>query len=354
MLVSGSGFRVSESHSGPVLVTGAAGFIGSHLVRRLRSNGYRVVGLDAFRGTTTASIAAVRLAELDNDPGFELTEMDLLSGSLDHVVQRVAPVAIFHLAARPGARDADPSALARDNVRATTAVVSAAVAAGVSDLVFASSSSVYGDAGSRGPSCETDEVSPMSAYAATKRTGELLCLNAGLRSRVVRLFTVYGPGQRSDMAFHRFITAALERTSAPRYQQVGAARDFTYVADAVEGLLLAWRYGRAPIYNVSGGKVVTLDEVLTIIAELTGSAPMTHAASAPLQPMVTRADLTLAQAQLGYWARFGLRDGLALQVAAAMDARLIRVTGPDVSAVGALGVESSAGRIARRAWNGSS
>lgn len=308
---------MSGSDARPVLVTGAGGFIGSHLVRRLRTDGFRVVGLDAYRGTTTEPIAAVRLAEMRDDPGFDLIEMDLVAGTLDHLVKRVRPAAIFHLAARPGARDSDPEALARDNVRATAAVVTAAVAADVGDLVFASSSSVYGAGRTRGPSRETDDVSPLSPYAVTKRTGEMLCLNAALRSRVVRLFTVYGPGQRSDMAFHRFITASLEQTSAPRYQPSDAARDFTYVADAVEGVLLAWRYGRRPIYNVSGGEVVTLAVAVRIIEELTGSALSTHLAPAPPQPMVTRADLTLARSHLGYRVRFGLRDGLAVQVAAA-------------------------------------
>lgn len=303
----------------PVLVTSAGGFIGSHLVRRLRSEGHPVVGIDALRGVTTPELAAARLADLRDDPGFDLVDLDLTGTDLGHTVASIRPSAIFHLAGRPGARDLDTVALRRDNVRATAGVVGAAVAAGVPDLVFTSSSSVYGDAGARKPSREDDAVAPPSPYAQAKRAAELLCLGAPVRSRVVRLFTVYGPGQRPDMAFQRFITASLAGTSAPLYQRMNVARDFTYVADAVEGILLAWRRGTAPIYNVSGGRVVELTAARRVIEELTGVALTTHLSEGPPQPSATRADLSLARSDLGYRPRTGLRAGLKEQVAAAVD-----------------------------------
>ncbi len=302
------------------LVTGAAGFIGSHLVRRLRADGHRVVGVDAVRGMTTRATAAVRLAELCDDPQFDLVEADLTSGDFGGLVARVRPRVIFHLAARPGARDADADALRRDNVEATACLVAAAAAAGTPDLVFTSSSSVYGDAGSRGACREGDAVAPLSPYGAAKCAAEQLCLGAKTRATVVRLFTVYGPGQRPDMAFARFITASLDGCSAPLYQRSSAARDFTYVADAVEGLMLAFRHGTAPIYNISGGEVVELATAQRMIEELTGGALATHPATAPPQPSATRADLSLAQSQLGYRPRVGLRAGLTEQVAAAVAA----------------------------------
>jgi len=302
---------------GHVLVTGAAGFIGSHLVRRLRAEGHRVVGVDAHRGTTTAAVAALRLGELREDPGFDLVELDLTDADLRPVVQDAR--AIFHLAARPGARDTDTAALVRDNVSATAAVVAAATAAGVPDLIFASSSAVYGEAGARGPCRERDDVLPLSRYGESKRAAELLCLAYAARSTAVRMFTVYGPHQRSDMAFERFIASSLAGHTAPLYQRSHVARDFTYVADAVEGLLLAYGRGTAPIYNVSGGAVVDLASACRTIEELTGTAISTRAEPAPPQPSATRADLSLARSHLGYRPRVGLREGLAAQIAVAAE-----------------------------------
>ena len=120
------------------------------------------------------------------------------------------------------------------------------------------------------------------------------------------------------MAFERFIAACLAGGSAPLYQDARVARDFTYVADAVEGLLRAWRYGRAPVYNVSGGEVVELARACRMIEELTGAALATHRVQAPPQPSATRADLRLARADLGYAPRVGLRAGLTEQIAAAV------------------------------------
>jgi nucleoside-diphosphate-sugar epimerase len=297
-----------------VVVTGAAGFIGSHLVRRLRAEGHRVVGVDAFRGSTTATAAARRLGELCDDPGFDLVELDLIGGDFDRVAARAR--AIFHLAARPGARDGDASALARDNVHATARVVGAAATAGVPDLIFASSSSVYGGKGASGPCAETDALRPLSVYGETKRAAEVLCLRAKLRSTIVRLFTVYGSGQRSDMAFERFITSALTGVVAPIHQAPDAAREFTHVSDAVQGAILAWRYGTAPVYNISGGEVVELGHACGLIEELTGAKLETRPQDAPPQPFATRADLSLARSQLGYRPLVRLRTGLSEQIAA--------------------------------------
>lgn len=298
-----------------VVVTGAGGFIGSHLARRLRADGHRVVGVDAFRGVTTRAIADRRLEELSDDPGFDLVELDLTGGDPRSVVAHAR--AVFHFAAGPGPRDSDETALVRDNVTATAGVLAAAAEADVPDVVFASSSAVYGDEGAYHPSKEDDAVSPLSRYGGTKRIAELLCMRAELRTTIVRLFTVYGSGQRPDMAFARFIAAAQTGVSAPLYQDPRVTRDFTHVSDAVEGAILAWTHGSAPIYNTSGGNVVDLESACRLIEELTGGEIETHPADAPSQPFGTHADLSLARSHLGYRPRTGLRAGLKEQIAAA-------------------------------------
>ena len=294
------------------LVTGAAGFVGSHLVRRLHAEGHAVTGVDAYRGVTTRADAAARLTGVP----VAIDELDLVTAALGPLLAAVRPDVVFHLAARPGARDADAAALHRDNVDATVALLAAAERAGVPRLVFASSSSVYSDHGSAGACREDGPVAPLSAYGEAKREAELHCLAAAVPVTIVRLFTVYGPGQQPDMAFARFIAAALDGGAAPRYQERDVARDFTYVGDAVDGLLRAARHGRAPVYNVSGGAVVPLSAACRIIEELAGGALATELAPAPPQPSSTWADLALARRDLGYTPATPLREGLARQVSA--------------------------------------
>jgi UDP-glucuronate 4-epimerase len=304
-----------------VIVTGAAGFIGAQLSQRMRAEGYRVIGIDGLYGTGTETVdtAAQRLAGLADDPGFDLLECDVrhrkAAGSM------VGACAVFHLAGRPGAREIERQPLVEHNIAATAAVVAAAEAAAVPDLLFASSSAVYGAAGARGRCSEEAAIRPISIYGQTKRTGELLCLRSSQRAMIVRFFTVYGPGQRSDMAFSRFIAAALDGSRAPRYQGLHTAREYTYVADAVEGLLLAWRYGRRSIYNVSGGSSVRLRSVIDLIEEITGRKVPLEEVCGPPEPTVTRADLTAARSDLGYRPRVALRAGLEEQIAEAISAR---------------------------------
>lgn len=295
-----------------IVVTGAAGFIGAHLSRRLRSEGLRVVGIDSRSSTNPASLVERRLEELGRDPGFDLVELDLSEADPENLLKGAG--AIFHLAGRPGVRDSNERLLWAHNVAATRALLEAAERRGVSDLVFASSSSVYGRRGELRPCREDDPPDPISAYARSKLAAESLLLHSSLHTRIVRLFTVYGPEQRSDMAFSRFLDSALRGRPAPLFQRVEAERDFTYVDDAVEGLMRAWRKVRKGTYNVSGGARIALDTPLKILAELAGCSVVLEARVAPPEPDATEADLAHSRAALGYEPRTPLPIGLREQV----------------------------------------
>ena len=295
---------------GYVVVTGVAGFIGSHLARRLCDEGHRVVGIDGLTATTTAVSTEKRLAHLGNDPRFDLVVSDVRKERSLRALGKASTV--FHLAARPGARDTDYRCLYDQNVRVTAAVVGAVCSA--RHIVLASSSSVYG-AGTGCRSRETDRLSPLSFYGRTKQVAEALCLRSPARTIIVRLFTVYGPGQRSDMAFARFIDAACSGVPVPVYHADDAERDFTYVGDAVEGMVRAWCHGRRSVYNIAGGTPVRVSAARGILAELIGRPiPLAEAAKVR-EPTVTRADLGLAWAELGFRAQTDLKAGLEQQLA---------------------------------------
>ncbi|HWI94899.1 MAG TPA: NAD-dependent epimerase/dehydratase family protein [Solirubrobacterales bacterium] len=297
--------------NGHLVVTGAAGFIGSHLSRRLRAEGLRVVGIDSLASPTPASLIERRLEELGRDPGFDLVELDLNETSPESLLKNAD--AIFHLAGRPGVRDSNERLLWRHNVAATRALLEAAERGGVTDLVFASSSSIYGRGGERRPCHEDDRPEPISAYGRSKLAAESLLRRSSLNTRVLRLFTVYGPQQRSDMAFARFLDSALSQRPTPLFQGVEAERDFTYVEDAVEGVLRAWRRVRQGTYNLSGGMRVPLRAPLAILSKLVGAPVVLEAAVAPPEPNATEADLSRARATLDYEPRTPLRIGLREQ-----------------------------------------
>jgi nucleoside-diphosphate-sugar epimerase len=280
------------------IVTGAAGFIGSHLAERLVADGHDVIGIDRAAGDHLAGLRA--------DPSFTLVEHDLTR-------PLVLPAGtVFHLAGRPGVRGTDPVPYVNDNVVATRNVLAAA---GPRRVVFAGSSSVYGPAADR-PSHEGDAPAPITHYARTKLAAERLVLDhpGGL---ALRYFSVYGPRQRPDMAFARFIRAAEEGAPAPLHQSGLAARDFTYVGDVVDATVRAARGGRSgAIYNVGAGTPVPLAEALQLLAlELRRPVPCEPAVSPVREADRTWADAARARDELGWSARTTLAVGLKSQVA---------------------------------------
>ncbi len=294
-----------------VLVTGAAGFIGSHLVEALARRGDEVVGIDNFDPFYARTMKERNLAEMGCLPGFRFHEQDMLDV---HALQALLTpdTVIVHLAARAGVRPsiADPMGYARANVTGTAAVLEAARRAGVSRIAFGSSSSIYGD--STPPPFREDAaaVDPVSPYAATKRAGELLIHAVapiyGIRCAALRFFTVYGPRQRPDLAIHAFARRMVAGEVITLFGDGTQARDYTYCDDIVAGVTAAidWT-ATAPIglepFNLGGNRSVPTGAMVAELAQALGIEPRLQ--WGPMQPgdvQRTAADLTRSGTVLGY------------------------------------------------------
>jgi UDP-glucuronate 4-epimerase len=300
------------------VVTGCAGFIGSHLSERLVADGIRVIGIDAFRPYYDRAAKVDNLAALTSEPNFELLELDLATADLAPLMASAGTV--FHIAAQPGVRRSFGDGFtgyALDNMVATQRVFEAAGEAGCPRVVWASSSSVYGDAPAYPCVETTTPTEPRSPYGVTKRACEDLAAvyrMQGLSVVGLRYFTVYGPRQRPDMAIRRLCEALVGEGGAfPLFGDGNQTRDITYVGDVVEATVLA---GRAldpnPIYNVGGGHEVTLNHVIATLEELAGRrveierfAPQTG------DVRRTGADSTAARQSLGWHPNVPLAEGLA-------------------------------------------
>ncbi|HEX8857781.1 MAG TPA: NAD-dependent epimerase/dehydratase family protein [Actinomycetes bacterium] len=303
---------------GRVVVTGAAGFIGSHLAGALLDLGYEVIGIDAFTASYAQADKRGNAAMLEARPGFRLIEGDLSTMELDPLLAGAGTV--FHQAAQAGVRSSwglDFDVYVRDNVIATQRLLEACVRSGVPRLVAASSSSVYGDAPTY-PTTEASITRPVSPYGVTKLASEHLCLayaqlgTSAMTVATLRYFTVYGPRQRPDMAFRRFFEAAYTGRPITVYGDGEQTRDFTFVDDAVRANLLAMSAPfQAEAVNVGGGRRVTLNEVLDLIGRITGRRlRIVRAPSQPGDARHTGADGARAEALLGYRPEVDLETGL--------------------------------------------
>jgi UDP-glucuronate 4-epimerase len=295
-----------------VLVTGAAGFIGSHLAEAVARDGREVVALDCLTDYYDPSL------KRENLGGRELVGLDLARDDLDSVLDGVDLV--FHLAGQPGVRASfgpDFELYVRRNIVATERVFEAAAAHGTR-VVYASSSSVYGDAEAY-PTPEQTAPRPISPYGVTKLACEhlahALARTVGLDAVGLRYFTVYGPRQRPDMAFTRLLEAIASGGAFPLYGDGGASRSFTYVADAVAATVAAADRGRSgEIYNVGGGEEATMTEVIALAEQVSGRAvAIEHHGTASGDVRRTCADTTKAQRELGVTATTALRDGVRAQ-----------------------------------------
>jgi len=303
------------------VVTGAAGFIGSQLVEKLLDEGHEVTGVDAFVDyyPRAAKEANLRAARNGSGERFRLVEGALQSIDLAPVLAGADQV--YHLAAQAGVRASWGREFERYtefNVLGTQRLLEAAVQAGVPRVVYASSSSVYGDSTAL-PLREDSPCTPVSPYGVTKLAAEHLCrlytLNTGLPVVSLRYFTVYGPRQRPDMAFHRFLKAARDGTPLTVYGDGRQTRDFTYIDDILAATRAAAETGRpGAAYNVGGGERVELNEVIEMIGRVTGRSLQVKREDAQKGDMRdTFADTGAARRDLGFRPTVSLRDGLALE-----------------------------------------
>jgi UDP-glucose 4-epimerase len=312
------------------VVTGVAGFIGSHLAEHLVALGHDVVGIDCFTSYYDPQIKHANLAALRAEPRFHLVDADLATADLGSLLEGVDYV--FHQAAQAGVRASWGETFAdytHHNVLATQCLLEALKGQPLRKLVYASSSSVYGDA--RLPMRETARPQPVSPYGVTKLAAEHLCqlyhVNYGLPVVALRYFTVYGPRQRPDMGIYKFIRAVAAGDAIPVYGDGTQSRDFTYVDDIVQAnVLAALSPVSGEVFNVGGGTRIVLRDLLAAIEEAVGQrAQLAHLAHQKGDVGHTGADCTRAQRRLGFTTRVGIAEGLRRQVAWQLDANPLAV-----------------------------
>jgi UDP-glucose 4-epimerase len=299
------------------VVTGAAGFIGSHVSESLLADGHDVVGIDCFTDYYPRPVKEANLRSVRANPRFRLVEASLQEADLVSLLDGASHV--YHLAAQAGVRASwgrEFSLYSDHNVLATQRLLEAALTAGRPTVVYASSSSVYGDAPPL-PLREDGPCQPVSPYGVTKLAGEHLAVLYhrihGLPTVSLRFFTVYGPRQRPDMAFHRFLKAAREGEAITVFGDGLQTRDFTYVSDIVSAVRAAALSARpGSVYNVGGGERVALNEVLSIVESVT-ERPLRVQRQEPQKGDMrdTFADTTAARRDLGFRPTVPLAEGLA-------------------------------------------
>lgn len=298
------------------VVTGAAGFIGSHLSEKLLEKGHKVIGVDCFTNYYSEKLKRRNLSGFAKNKNFRLVEknaadLDFSSFGADYV---------FHLAAQPGVRASWSSfgEYVKNNILATQHMLESLKGTGIKKVIFASSSSVYGD--SKIPMREDYTPKPVSPYGVTKLAAESLCYlyskNYGLPVVTLRYFTVYGPRQRPDMAFNRFINAVLNGEEITVYGDGNQRRDFTYVEDAAEATMLSMNSkGMWHLINIGGNATHSVNEVIEHIENITGKkAVIEHKEEQKGDVKETRADIKTSKRTIGWSPKTSLKEGLKKQI----------------------------------------
>ncbi|MBS1741838.1 MAG: GDP-mannose 4,6-dehydratase [Bacteroidetes bacterium] len=302
-----------------ILVTGGAGFIGSHLVEKLLENNYSVTTIDNFDPFYAKEVKLKNISSFHNHPSFKLVEMDIVDADALYKNLTDEYDAIIHLAAKAGVRPSieNPVAYQDVNVKGTHNLLEFAKNKKIQQFVFSSSSSVYG-VNKNYPWRETDSVlNPISPYASTKISGELLghvyAHLYNIRFIALRFFTVFGPRQRPDLAIHLFSKKILNDQPIPFFGDGSTRRDYTYVADTVQGIYSALHYTRSnfEVFNLGNHQTVSLSEMIATIEEVFGKKAIIN--RLPEQPgdvPITYADISKAQQLLGYSPKTPFREGI--------------------------------------------
>ncbi len=302
-----------------VLVTGAAGFIGSNLCERLLREDWQVLGVDNFDDFYDPKIKRGNIADCLKNKSFQLVEADIRDrAAMDETVGKELDI-IVHLAARAGVRPsiAQPLLYTDVNVNGTTVLLEAAKKQRIDKFIFASSSSVYGN-NEKVPFSEADNVDfPISPYAATKKACELICHTYhhlyGISLTCLRYFTVYGPRQRPDLAIHKFASLIEQGKSIPVYGDGTMSRDFTYIDDIIDGTVAAMeKCAGFNIYNLGESRPITVNDLIAEIEKALGKkAVKEHVPPQPGDVERTYADVTKAVKELGYNPTTTIEEGLA-------------------------------------------
>lgn len=301
------------------MVTGCAGFIGSSLSQRLLHDGYQVIGVDSFTDHYDPKIKQDHVKKLTAQPGFSLIANNILDLDWKDLLTDVDFV--FHQAAIPGVRTSWGKSFqdyVQTNILATQIILEAAKNSRLKKFVYASSSSIYGK--TEGSTSESTIPRPLSPYGVSKLAAEQLCHlyadNYGIPTISLRYFTVYGPKQRPDMAFHKFIKAILRNEPIQVYGDGTQTRDFTYIDDVVEANLQAIQADDIGIaLNVGGKSRIVLNDVINLIGKLSGRVPQVDYIDKQAgDPPHTWADIRKAEEILGYSPKVSLEDGLRREI----------------------------------------
>jgi len=307
-----------------VLITGAAGFIGSHLSERLLTDGWTVVGVDNFDDFYDPQIKRCNIEDCLKNKDFRLVEADIRDGAaMDKAIGNGVEM-VVHLAARAGVRPsiAQPLLYADVNINGTMVLLESVKKHKVSKFIFGSSSSIYGNPSKAGPFSEEDNVDlPISPYAATKKAAELICHTYyhlyNIDITCLRFFTVYGPRQRPDLAIHKFSILIEQGKPIPVYGDGTMMRDFTYIDDVIDGTVAAIeKCSGHNIYNLGESRPISVNDLITEIEKALGKkAVKEYVPAQPGDVERTYADVTKAVRELGYDPRTKIEDGLARFVA---------------------------------------
>lgn len=302
-----------------VCITGVAGFIGSRIAKRLLAQDMDVVGLDCFTDYYERALKEKNLEQIKDHPRFTFFEKNIFD--FDFPAELTKGDAIFHIAAQPGVRASwgeEFEIYTSNNVLATQRLLESVKDVGLSKIIYAGSSSVYGDVNTF-PMQETDTPKPVSPYGVTKLAAEHLNMlyyrNFNVPTVSLRYFTVYGPGQRPDMAFNRFCKALINQTQMPLYGNGEQTRDFTFVDDIVTGTVAALDADCAgQVINIGGGSRISLMECIHILEDISGAkAIIDESATQKGDVKHTAADISKARKLLGYDPKTSVKEGLVAE-----------------------------------------